>query len=222
MIKACIFDLDGTLADTLTTLSHFGNLALSACGYRIVPHDRYAPLIGNGANNLISGLIQVVTGVPPFPGEVARVRAEYDKLYGADPLHLTQVFDGILPLLTNLRKEGVSLAVLSNKPHDVTCSVIEKLFPADTFACYYGQREHIARKPAPDGAIAISEELAIDSSEILYIGDSGVDMQTGKAAGMPTVGVLWGYRDEAELKRYDATFIVKHPSEILNICKNFA
>lgn len=220
MIKACIFDLDGTLANTLPALVSIGNRALAACGYRTVPADRYPALIGKGADRLITGLINIVTGVPPFPGELARVRAEYDKIYAADPLYLTKSYDGIDELLAQLSAHGIKTAVLSNKPHDMTCRVIEGLFPNHVFAKCFGQREGVARKPAPDGALEIAAALRLNPSEILYIGDSGVDMQTGTAAGMITVGVLWGFRSKQELCAYGAMHLVSHPDEILSLAKS--
>lgn len=215
MIKACIFDLDGTLANTLPALVSIGNRALSACGYRTVAPDRYPALIGKGADRLITGLINIVTGVPPFPGELARVRTEYDRIYASDPLYLTKSYDGIPELLSELERRGVKTAVLSNKPHDMTCRVVSGLFPSHLFSQCLGQRNHVARKPAPDGALEIANALHLDPAEILYIGDSGVDMQTGTAAGMITVGVLWGFRSEEELREYGAMHLVSHPSEIL-------
>ena len=106
MIKACIFDLDGTLANTLPTLVSVGNRALAACGYRTVNADRYPALIGKGADQLITGLIYIATMVPPWPGELARVRKEYDKLYAADPLYLTEQYDGIPATLSALTARG--------------------------------------------------------------------------------------------------------------------
>ena len=217
MIKACIFDLDGTLANTLPALVSIGNRALAACGYRTVAPERFPALIGKGADRLITGLLNIVTGVPPFPGELPRIRAEYDKIYAADPLQLTQSYDGIPDLLSALSARKIQTAVLSNKPHDMTCRVIEGLFPNHHFSKCFGQRAHVARKPAPDGALEIANALEINPSEILYIGDSGVDMQTGTAAGMTTVGVLWGFRSERELREYGAMHLVAYPREILSL-----
>ncbi|MEG2378184.1 MAG: HAD family hydrolase [Clostridia bacterium] len=214
-MKACIFDLDGTLANTLPTLIYIGNRALSACGFRTVSPDVYPQLIGNGANRLISGLIQCATGVPPFPGELSRVRAEYDRIYAENPLYLTVAYDGITSLLDALTAHGIALAVLSNKPHDMTCRVISGLFGDGIFSVCFGQRDGVPRKPAPDGALAIAHSLGVSPADILYIGDSGVDMCTGNAAGMVTAGVLWGFRPESELRLHDAAHIVTAPCELL-------
>lgn len=215
MTKAIIFDLDGTLANTLPTLCYVGNTALSACGFRKVPEDRYPLLIGNGANNLISGLINVVNSIPPFPGEVEMVRAEYDKIYASDPLYLTEVYEGMQDLLASLREKGIKCAVLSNKPHDMTEKVVSGLFPENTFDVIFGQRENIAKKPAPDAALEIAEILGIAPSEFLFVGDSGVDMQTGNNAGMTPVGVLWGFRSKSELESFGAKHLIEKPCELL-------
>ena len=217
MIKAVIFDLDGTLANTLPTLCYVGNTALAACGFRKVPQDRYPLLIGNGANNLIAGLINVVNSIPPFPGEVEMVRAEYDKIYAADPLYLTEAYDGIQELISELKARGIKCAVLSNKPHDMTEKVVEGLFPEGAFDIVFGQRENIAKKPAPDGALEIAKTLDIDTRDFLFVGDSGVDMQTGNNAGMTPVGVLWGFRSKAELLSFDAKHIIENPAELLSL-----
>ncbi len=217
MIKACIFDLDGTLANTLPTLVSVGNRALAACGYRTVNADRYPALIGKGADQLITGLIYIATMVPPWPGELARVRKEYDKLYAADPLYLTEQYDGISATLSALTARGIKTAVLSNKPHDMTCRVIEGLFPEHAFDVCFGQRPQIAKKPAPDAALEIADILELSPAEILFIGDSGVDMQTGANAGMQTVGVLWGFRSEAELRENGATYLIARPDALLSL-----
>ncbi len=217
MYKAVVFDLDGTLANTLPTLCYVGNTALAACGFRKVSEDRYPMLIGNGANNLISGLINVVNSIPPFPGEVEMVRAEYDKIYAADPLYLTEAYDGILNLLSELKARGIKCAVLSNKPHDMTEKVVEGLFPAGTFDVIFGQRDNVAKKPAPDGALEIAKMLDIAPEAFLFLGDSGVDMQTGNNAGMTPVGALWGFRSKAELESFGAKHLIEKPEELLSL-----
>lgn len=217
MAKAIIFDLDGTLANTLPTLCYAGNTALAACGFRKVPMERYPLLVGNGANNLIAGLINVVNSIPPFPGEVEMVRAEYDKIYSRDPLYLTEVYDGMQELLVALREKGIKCAVLSNKPHDMTERVIDGLFPKGTFDVIFGQRENVAKKPAPDAALEIAKIFDIAPSDFLFVGDSGVDMQTGRNACMTPVGVLWGFRSKEELTSFDAARLIEKPKDLLSL-----
>ena len=118
--------------------------------------------------------------------------------------------------MAKLKEHGLKLGVLSNKPHYLTTQVVQMLFP-DVFDVCYGQRAEIARKPSPDGALLIAQELGVLPGECLYLGDTGVDMKTGHAAGMTTVGVLWGFRPESELVEHRADHLVSHPSEILSL-----
>ena len=216
MKKACIFDLDGTLANTITSIAYYGNAALKECGLAEIQEDTYRYLVGNGADNLMRGMLQTVK-----PGytetDVKNLRAAYDNFYEGDPMFLVSNYPGVPELLAELAAGHVKLAVLSNKPHNVTSAIIEELFPKGTFSCYYGQRPQVERKPSPQGALLIAEELGVKPEECLYIGDTDVDMKTGRAAGMTTVGVLWGFRDRDELERSKADYIVEKPQEILTL-----
>ncbi|MBE6915661.1 MAG: HAD family hydrolase [Ruminococcaceae bacterium] len=220
MFKACIFDLDGTLANTLTTLAHFVNRALTKCGYRNLPEERFRFLVGNGADRLMRDSLAEVCG--SFTEEQVRdLRRAYDEGYDNAPLYLTEPYDGIISALKTLKEHGIKLAVLSNKPHYLTVQVVEKLFP-DTFDVCYGQRAEVPRKPVPDGALMIAEELGISPCDCLYLGDTGVDMNTGNAAGMTTVGVCWGFRPREELEEHKAAHLITHPSEILDLVSGTA
>ena len=216
MIKACIFDLDGTLANTLPTLCYVGNTALENCGFNTVDDARYPTLIGNGANNLVRSLITIASGREPNDCILKYVRAEYDKIYAADPLHLTVPYDGIIALLAALGEREIKTAVLSNKPHDMTLRVIDGLFE-HKFDAVFGQREGVARKPSPDAALEIAGMLGVSPNEMLFIGDSGVDMKTGINAGMTSVGVLWGFREREELLESGAHHLIASPDELLNL-----
>lgn len=215
MFKACIFDLDGTLANTLTTLSYFVNRALTKCGYPNIPENRFRFLVGNGADRLMRDSLAEV-GEPITEEKVHKLRTAYDEGYDNAPLYLTEPYDGITSSLKTLKEYGIKLAVLSNKPHYLTAQVVEQLFP-NTFDLCYGQRAEVPRKPAPDGALIIAEELGVLPSECLYLGDTGVDMNTGDAAGMTTVGVCWGFRPRTELEEHHAAHLITHPSEILDL-----
>lgn len=215
MIRACIFDFDGTLADTLTTISHFLNRALSECGYPTLTKEDFRYLVGNGADRLIRDTLAAV-GSEVTEARVLALRRAYDNGYDNAPLHLTAPYDGVCELLTKLKERGILLAVLSNKPHYLTAEITTALFP-DTFDLCYGQRAEVARKPAPDGALQIAEALRVLPEECLYLGDSGVDMKTGTAARMKTVGVCWGFRTREELLENGAEFLVTHPLEILDL-----
>ena len=128
-----------------------------------------------------------------------------------------KAYPGIPEVLARLKEQGAKLAVLSNKPHENTVNVIEKVFGPDLFDLVQGQSELFPRKPAPDGALYLAESLQAAPEECLYIGDTGTDMKTGKAAGMYTVGVLWGFRDRQELVRDGADCVIADAAELADI-----
>ena len=214
MTKLCIFDLDGTLTNTLPALAHFGNTALSSFGFPEIPMERYKKLVGDGRDLLIHRML-AENGLDT-PENYEKVGKVYDAAYEADPLYETKPYDGIMELLDKLIEKGIKIAVLSNKPHNVAVDVI-RLFFGERFDASYGQRVGIATKPDPTGAIIISNELNIPASDTVFIGDTNVDIKTGKNAGMKTIGVLWGFRDEEELSEAEADYIVSKPYEILDI-----
>lgn len=216
LYQACIFDLDGTLANTLNSIAYFANSALTACGYSTIEVEKYRYLVGNGADKLIHRMLAAVTD-SYTEEDVLRLRKTYDTLYESDTMHLVTGYDGMQELLKALKRQNMKLAVLSNKPHNVTEEVIRNLFGNDLFDLCYGQRSQVERKPSPQGALLIAEELGVKPKQCLYIGDTNVDMQTGENAGMDTVGVLWGFRDRDELEQSHAKHIVSHPSEIYTI-----
>lgn len=214
MIKGCIFDFDGTLANTLSSIAYFANNALSACGYPTIPEKRYYSLVGNGAKNLIERMLKEVGANPSDEKAYTKLRTTYDANYAADFMHLVTVYDGIIPLLEELNRRKILTAVLSNKPDDMTKCIARELF--GSLLCHIqGQTDEIPRKPAPDGALSIVSSWGLSPDECLYIGDTDVDMKTGKAAGMITVGVLWGFRDRAELEANQADRIIASPEELL-------
>ncbi len=215
MYKACIFDLDGTLANTLPTLVHFVNRALFECGYDTLESDCIRMLVGSGADKLMRDSLTASKG-GYTEDEVVALRKAYDNGYDNAPMYLTEAYDGMAETVLKLKEHGLKLGVLSNKPHYLTAQVVQALFP-DLFDVCYGQRAEIARKPSPDGALLIAEELGVRPEECLYLGDTGVDMKTGHAAGMTTVGVLWGFRPKSELEAYNAEHFIGHPSEILSL-----
>lgn len=218
MYKACIFDLDGTLANTLNSIAFFANGALEKCGYKTIEISKYRYLVGNGADYLMRRMLNTVCGEGNYSeDEVQRLRKAYNALYECDPTHIVANYDGMQELIRELRQAGIKLAVLSNKPHNCTVAIIEALFAPGTFGACYGQRPEVARKPSPQGALIIADELGVKPKECLYIGDTDIDMKTGAAAGMDTVGVLWGFRPRQELEENNAKYIVKFPKEIKDI-----
>lgn len=215
-IQAVLFDLDGTLANTLTSIASFGNEALAACGLPAIETDAYRYLVGNGRDTLVRRMLKTL-GQPEDGDLFRRVCAVYDDAYAAEPLRLVTVYPHIGQLLDGLKKRGIPCAVLSNKPDDMTRAVVNGLFPRDTFAVVRGQLDGIPKKPAPDAVFSILDTLGVEPAHCLYVGDTKVDMQTGKNAGAVTAGVLWGFRDEDELRANGADYIVGDALELLKI-----
>ncbi len=212
MIRACIFDMDGTIANTLTSIAGFGNEALTACGYPSIPVEEYRTLVGNGADTLIRRMLAFTAGTFTEE-EVARVRGVYDQAYAADPMRQVTEYPGMRETLLSMKEQGLKLAVFSNKPDDMTQQVAQHLYPG-LFHAVRGQRADTPLKPSPEGALLLAKELHVLPSECLYIGDTWVDMETGKNAGMKTVGVLWGFRDREELENAGADFIISQSEEL--------
>lgn len=217
MIQGIIFDLDGTLADTLFSIAYFANRALVENGFPAIPTEQYRYLVGNGAKVLVHGMLRTV-GVDSEEN-YNRVAPLYNDGYDANALYLTKPYDGILPLLDRLRENGVMTAVLSNKPDRTTQKIVKALF-GDRIGFCRGQRDDTPRKPDPAGVYRLLDEMGLSPAECAYAGDTKTDMLTGKAAGLYTFGVLWGFRDEAELNENGADKIVSNPSEIGDVILN--
>ena len=212
MIKACIFDLDGTLTNTLPTISYYANGALEKNGFSTFGEESYKYFVGNGAKTLVERMLteQGAMNEENF----SRVFGDYNAAYDAAPLYKTEVYDGIYELLRELRTRGIQTAVLSNKPDFATVSVVKHFF-GDLFDIAHGAREGIALKPSPDGALSLMRELGLSSpAEILYVGDTSVEMDTGKSAGFYTVGVKWGFRTEEQLREAGAVKFARSTDEL--------
>ena len=215
MIKYAIFDMDGTLLDTITTITYYVNLVLRREGIREITEDECKYFVGNGARTLIERVMEsraVTDEVTAY-----RVWKEYNREYNLSTLYLTEPYEGIRDLLSALKERNIKLAVLSNKPDDTTRNIIPAFFP-DTFDVVHGGRDGIALKPSSEGVFEIYKEMGATSEETMYIGDTNVDMQTGKSAGAKmTIGVSWGFRTREELISAGADRIVDHPLEILSL-----
>ena len=218
MYLACIFDLDGTLANTLESIAYFSNEALKQCGYPTIPTLDYKTIVGDGADMQVRRMLDRTAGKGAWSeDDFRRVRTVYGGLYGNDPTHLLKNYDGMPQTLKALKDAGIRTAVLSNKPNDWVQAIISFLFPKGTFDACYGQRPQVPRKPAPDGALLIAKELKVLPAQCLYIGDTNTDMKTGSAAGMDTAGVLWGFRGRAELEANHAKYLAETPAQIVRI-----
>lgn len=218
MIRACIFDLDGTLADTLESMASVANELMTELGLREMPTDNFRYYCGEGADMLIRRCL--TDAGDPKLAHYEKARRIYRERFDADPLYKVRIYQDVPELLQKLKEKNVKLAVCSNKPHEAAVKVVETLF-GHTFDYVIGQSEKTRRKPAPDAPLKAAEIFGVRPDECLYIGDTGTDMQTGKAADMHTVGVLWGFRDKKELQENGAGRIVEQPLEILKIYEEY-
>ena len=213
--KTIIFDLDGTLIDSLEDIAVCMNKVLEELNLPIHKIDDYKYFVGSGVDVLVNNALK--DSSQEIKNEVLeKFKKEYDQQLHAK----TKPYAGIYELLDELKKLDYNLAVLSNKPHDFTVAYINYLFKDYNFKEVHGQKKEVPKKPDPIGAINIAKALNIPCSEIFFVGDTMVDMQTAKSANMKAIGVLWGFRDEKELLTNGADFIVKHPLEILEIVNN--
>ena len=212
-----IFDLDGTLINTIDDLGQACNHALSACGYPTHKIEDYPRLVGNGINKLIE---RALPESDRNEETVMQLRAFFVPYYDEHNCDLTHPYDGIPALLETLKQQGHTLAVASNKYQAATEKIVEKLFPG-IFDVVLGERENVARKPDPQIVWDIVEAIGRKGEETiedaLYIGDSLVDAETAKAAKLPFVACTWGFCTREQLMTAQAHYMADHPKEILTI-----
>lgn len=209
-IRAIMFDLDGTLADSLDDLANATNHALTSLGLPAHPREAYRRMVGDGARVLCERATPAQR-----PDLVAEVLRRMQAHYAAHCFDQTRLYPGIADLVAELRRRGLSLAVLSNKPDEFTRRMVAHYFPANPFAVVRGQRAGEPLKPDPTAARRIAAALGIPAAQWLYLGDTNTDMATARAAGMRPVGVLWGFRDREELWASGAAAVVAAPAEVL-------
>lgn len=210
-----IFDLDGTLINTIDDLGQACNYALAACGYPTHPIEDYPKLVGNGINKLIE---RALPEAHRNEETVLRLRKYFVPYYDEHNCDLTCPYDGIIELLQTLKEEGHTLAVASNKYQAATEKIVAHFF-SGVFDVVLGERENVARKPDPQIVWDIVECLE-DTSEMLYVGDSLVDAETAKAAKIPFVACTWGFCTEEQLASANPNYMVQHPIEILTIVED--
>ncbi|MCR4718850.1 MAG: HAD family hydrolase [Firmicutes bacterium] len=217
MIKLCIFDLDGTILDTLSAIAYFGNNALVKCGFPAIDEAHYKYFAGDGRIILVHRMLEFLGA--DTPENYKKVSELYDFEYEKAPNFKTSPFDGIGSLLSELKSRGIKTAVLSNKPDNVAQDAV-KIFFGDSFDFVQGAVNNVRSKPEPFEALKICNKFGIVPSETLFIGDTNVDILTGKNAKMHACGVLWGFRSEQEFLDCGAEFIVSNPMEIVSIIQN--
>lgn len=214
MIGGYIFDLDGTLLDTLASLAASVNRVLVRHGYPAHGVDAYRYFVGDGLRKCIERCL------PPDALTEANIEtlmaaqlADYMECWqeGVAP------YDGIVEMLDRLAGDGFRLAVLSNKNHAFAVRCVEHFFPATRFDAVLGHSADLPHKPDPTGALRIAASLALEAGQIALVGDTATDIRTANAGGMISVGVLWGFRDYNELKNAGATHIIGHPSELIAV-----
>lgn len=216
MTRLVIFDLDGTLLDSLTDLAISTNHALRQNGFPEHEREAYRHFVGNGVRKLIE---RALPEGSREAGMVERVMADFMAYYSLHKADYTAPYDGIPALLQALRKQGMRLAVASNKFQSATEAMVPYYFGEGCFDFIHGQRESVPPKPDPQVVMNIMAEANVEPGEVLYVGDSGVDMQTAARAGVRSVGVLWGFRSREELLANGAMHVVERPADILALCE---
>lgn len=211
MKKLIIFDLDGTLLNTIDDLAMATNHALAENGYPTHPVEAYNFFVGNGINKLFERALPEEARTPE---NVQLIRASFIPFYDAHKLDLTRPYDGIPELLKTLRDNGVKLAIASNKYQLATEKLVNYYFPDTPFIAVFGQRENVPIKPDPTVVEDIRRLVNAEQAETLFVGDSGVDMLTAQHAGVTAVGVTWGFRSAEELRTYNPDYLVAKPDDI--------
>ena len=212
-MKACIFDLDGTLTNTLESMTYSVNLTLEEMGLSKITKDQCRLFVGNGARVLMEKSLKAA-------GDTDASRIEegmeiYGRIFDQNCTYHVTPYEGSPEMLKALKDKGIHLAVLSNKPDRQTVKVVKAIFGEELFDYAQGQKEGIRRKPEPDGVWYLMEQMHVSKEECLYIGDSEVDAATGRNAGLKTIGVLWGFRDRKTLETAGADDLIDRPDELL-------
>lgn len=196
MYKAVIFDLDGTLFDTLPDIGKVLNFTLEKFNLPTLSYEEIKSYIGNGARELVRLAIGENNA-----DRLEEILAYYREVYAQNDGKLSRFFKGEREALERLKNSGVSLAILTNKPHGVALKTVSDYFSDFPFACVIGQREHLPLKPAPDGVYAIAKQLNVQPCECVFVGDGETDVETAKNAGVDCICVLWGYRKREQLEK---------------------
>lgn len=210
MYRLAVFDLDGTLLNTLDDLAAACNYALQSEGYPVHPHEAYKLFVGGGAYNLIK---RILPSESNNAAVIEKVTAVFSAYYSDHAQDYTKPYPGVLEMLERIRAAGIAVAVLSNKPDRYTGVLVKEYFPG-LVDIAYGQREGVPIKPDPTALFEIMKYCGCEKRDCVYIGDSGIDMQTGNSAGVYTIGVSWGFRTKEELEKDGAMLIVDKTSQL--------
>ena len=216
MYKTVIFDLDGTLLDTLEDLADACNYALSECGFPIHQVEKYRKFVGDGKYKLIQ---RVIPENKKTPETLNKVLSVYDEYYEKHMMDKTKPYCGIIELLDGLNEKGLKLAVVSNKPHEFATKVVKTFF-GDRLQLVLGQRVNFPTKPDPAIVFEVFKNFKVTPDECIYVGDSNVDIMTAKNAGIKSIGVAWGFRGKDELEAEGADFIASTAEELGELILN--
>lgn len=213
-MKACIFDLDGTLTSTLDSIHYSVNETLREMDLPDITKEECRQFVGDGARCLMERTLRRI-------GEENVCRIDeameaYGRIFDENCTYLVEPYDGIVDMLQELKERTIQLAVLSNKPHPQTVKVVREIFGEGIFSYVQGQMDGIPKKPDPTGVWKLQEKMKVSKEDCLYVGDSEVDIRTGHASGLETVGVLWGFRSKKVLEDAGAENLITHPRELLD------
>ena len=214
--KAILFDLDGTLLNTIDDLAFSVNTILSKHGFPTHEVEAYKYFVGNGARLMVS---RAMPESERSEEMIAQCVAEVREVYNEHMLDKTCAYDGIAELLDELVRRKIRLAVLSNKPDRATLLLVEKYLGTERFAVVRGAIDGVALKPEPQASLLIAQALNVEPSQCLHVGDSGTDMLTAKNSGMTGIGVLWGFRQKDELLENGAQHVISAPGELLDMLR---
>jgi phosphoglycolate phosphatase len=212
MRPAFLFDMDGTLVDSLEDIGRSMNAVLEELGHPTHTIEAYRTLVGDGARALVERALPAHARA-----EIDDALRHYKARYRTHLVVRSRPYDGIVPMLEALASRGAALAVVTNKPHDAALEIVDRLFPTVRFAAVLGQKDGVPHKPDPTGPVSIARTLGVAPSDTFFVGDTDTDMQTANNAGMIAVGVLWGFRGRDELERHGARHIVADPAEIVGL-----
>jgi len=213
MVKLVIFDMDGTLLNTLDDLADSCNHILRQYGYPAHPVAAYKYFVGDGIRTLIARTVP--NEALQKPELLHSIETDFLAYYTLHKIDKTAPYEGIIPVLNQLQSKNVQIAVASNKIHREIAPLLDYYFPSIKFAAAMGQKPEVPTKPNPDVVYEILAQTQIKKEETLYVGDTAVDMKTGKSAGIYTIGVLWGFRAEKELIENGADELIQNPEDLL-------